>query len=263
MEFKIQVPGAYDHVRFMAKAIYYIKMFLLLPQLIDRNLVDEVDVSVISRMSKFVILLYGQYFLETALTSSAPRLDLQFWRNAKRYEVIDVDISIAVVNSVYRQMFYLTEELIAFALCDENVSHSDKEDIVRALIRADRPQRFIPKKPDFKAHLLKNKPHDAPQLADFVGERSWLVFDLFDVNVTWMEYPPENWDNIDDFQRFFKLINGIVCVNDVAERNVQNVLEHAEFSRDPERRDRVVKVVNSHRELVDFHNLTKEELSKM
>ena len=137
VEFKVQVPGAYDHVRFMAKAIYYIKMFLLLPQLIDRNLVHEVDVSVISRISKFVILLYGRYFLETALTSSAPRLDLQFWRNAKRYEVIDVDISIAVVNSVYRQMFYLTEELIAFALCNDNVSHSDKDDIVWALIRAD------------------------------------------------------------------------------------------------------------------------------
>ena len=86
VEFKMQLPGAYDHVRFMAKAIYYIKMFLLLPQLIDRDLVDEVDVSVISRMSKFVILLYGRYFLETALTSSAPRLDLQFWRNAKRYK---------------------------------------------------------------------------------------------------------------------------------------------------------------------------------
>ena len=87
VEFKMQLPGAYDHVRFMAKAIYYIKMFLLLPQLIDRDLVDEVDVSVISRMSKFVILLYGRYFLETALTSSAPRLDLQFWQNAKRYEI--------------------------------------------------------------------------------------------------------------------------------------------------------------------------------
>ena len=86
VEFRMQLPGAYDHVRFMAKAIYYVKMFLLLPQLIERNLVDEIGVSVISRMSQFVILLYGRYFLETALTSSAPRLDLQFWRNAKRYE---------------------------------------------------------------------------------------------------------------------------------------------------------------------------------
>ena len=108
-----------------------------------------------------------------------------------RYEVIDTDISKAVVDSVCRQMFYLAEELIVFALCDKNVSHSEKEDLVRALIRADRPQRFIPKKPEFKVHLLKNKPHDVPRLTDFIGERSWLVFDLFDVNVTLMEYPPE------------------------------------------------------------------------
>ena len=56
VELNIQRPGAFDHVRFMAKAIYYIKMFLLLPQLIDKNVVDEIDVSVIFRMSKFVIL---------------------------------------------------------------------------------------------------------------------------------------------------------------------------------------------------------------
>lgn len=180
-----------------------------------------------------------------------------------RYEVIDADISRAVVDSVCRQMFYLTEELIVFSLCDENVSYSEKEDLVRALIRADRPQRFIPKKPEFKVHLIKNQPHDVPRLVDFIGDRSWLVFDLLDVNVTWMEYPPEHWNNFEDFRRFYKLINGIVCVNDVAERNVQNVLEYAEFSRDPERRDRVVKVVNSHRELVDFHKLTKDELSKV
>ena len=56
--FNMQYPGAYDHVRFMAKAIYYIKMYMLLPQLIERELVTEVNVVVIERMSKFVILLY-------------------------------------------------------------------------------------------------------------------------------------------------------------------------------------------------------------
>jgi hypothetical protein len=263
IDFKMERPGAYDHVRFMAKAIYYIKMFMLLPQLIERQLVTEVDVMVIERMSKFIILLYGQYFLQTALTTSAPRLDLQFWRNAKRYEVIDVEISEAVVKSVHRQMFYLTEELVLLALCDKNTSNSEKEELVRALLEQDRPQNFVPKKTDFKVHLLLNKSHDEPRLSHFVGPRSWLMFDLFDVNVMWMQYPPENWAEIEDFKRFNNLLNGIVCVNDVAERNVQNVLEYAEYSQDPERRDRVVKVVNSHRELFDFHTFTKAELAKI
>ena len=64
---KTKLPGAYDHVRFMAKAIYYIKMFLFLPQLIDYNQVDQVEVSIISRMSKFVILLYGKYFFRNRI----------------------------------------------------------------------------------------------------------------------------------------------------------------------------------------------------
>ena len=74
LDFKMKLPGAYDHVKFSAKAIYYIKMFMLLPQLIDRGLFDDVDVSTISRMSKFLTLLYEKYFLETDLTSSAPRI---------------------------------------------------------------------------------------------------------------------------------------------------------------------------------------------
>ena len=142
-----------------------------------------------------------------------------------------MEISEAVVQSVHRQMFYLTEELVVLSLCDKNISHSEKDELVRALVQADRPQTFAPKKPDFKVHLLLNKPHDEPRLSDFIGERSWLMFDLFDVNVTWMEYPPENRDKIEDYRRFHKLVNGIVCVNDVVERNVQNVLEYAEYSR--------------------------------
>ena len=182
---------------------------------------------------------------------------------ALRYEVIDREISESVVKSVHRQMFYLNEELVMLSLCDKEIPHSEKEELVRALLQADRPQTFSPQKPEFKVHLLKNKSHDEPRLSNFVGTRSWLIFDLFDVNVEWMAYPAENWDNIDDFNRFQKLVNGLICVNDIAERNVQNVLEYAEYSKDPDRRDRVVKIVNSHRELLNFHTMTKEGLSNL
>ena len=136
----MKLPEAHDHVKFMAKAIYYIKMFMLLPQLIGRGLFDEVDLSTISRMSKFLILHYEKYFLETALTSSAPPIDLHFWRIAKRYEVIDDDIYKAVEDSIYTKMFYLTEELYVFSLCDEKTTFSEKAEIAGALFRTDRRQ---------------------------------------------------------------------------------------------------------------------------
>lgn len=261
--FHMEDPGAFHHARFMSKAIYYLKMFMLSPQLLQLDLITNVESNAIERMSTFVILLYGQYFLQTALTTAAPRLDLGFWRNAKRYSCVDLAISDEVVKSVHRQMFYLTEEMVMLALCDKDTDNSEKKDLVQALLRQDRPQQFAPQKPKFKVELLLNKNHDEPKLTDFVGPRSWLIFDIFDVDVLWMQYPPSDWDQQPEYQRLHRLLNGLICVNDVAERNVQNVCEYAEFSKDPERRDRVVKVVNSHRELVDFSDLTKAELSKL
>ena len=153
--------------------------------------------------------------------------------------------------------------MVMLALCDKDTDNSEKKGLVQALLRQDRPQQFAPQKPKFKVELLLNKNHNEPKLTDFVGPRSWLMFDLFDVDVLWMQYPPSDWNQHPEYQRLHGLLNGLICVNDVAERNVQNVCQYAEFSKDPERRDRVVKVVNSHRELVDFSDLTKAELSKL
>lgn len=263
VQFHMEQPGAFHHARFMAKAIYYIKMLMVLPQLKDKMLVTLEQVDQIERMSSFVILLYGQYFLRTAMTAAAPRNDLQFWRNVKRYSCVDKEISEAVEDSIYRQMYYLTEELVVLALCDENTPHAEKDQIVQKLIQSDRPQDFPPKKPDFRVDKLLGKSHNEPCLADFVGSRSWLIFHLLDVEVHWMQFPATEWRNYPEYERFSTLVNKIICVNDVAERNVKNVTDYAEYSKDPERRDRVVLVTNYHREMVNFSNLTKDELKKL
>ena len=123
-----------------------------------------------------------------------------FYHHFLRYEIIDQEISREVVKSVHRQMFYLTEELVLLSLCDKKTSNSEKEELVRTLLRAPHLQTYPPKKPDFKVDLLLNKSHDEPRLSHFVGMRSWLIFDLFDVDVHWMEYPVEQWENIDEYK---------------------------------------------------------------
>ena len=76
-----------------------------------------------------------------------------------------------------------------------------------------------------------------------------------------MEQPAKRWTENVEYRRFWKLVNGITVVNDASERAVQDVTQYAEYSRDPARRERVVMVVNHHRELHDFVQLTKDELS--
>ena len=80
----------------------------------------------------------------------------------------------------HRQMLYLVKETVVFALCDDIAPSFDKKKIVQQLLDSDRLQVFLPMKPEFKFHKLLGKPHDCPNLKDFVGLRSWLVFDLPD-----------------------------------------------------------------------------------
>ena len=167
------------------------------------------------------------------------------------------------MQSVMRQMLYLVEETVPFALCDDGTTFSEKKDLVEKLLSCDRLQTFLPMKPLFRTEKLCGKHHDEPKLSDFIGPRSWLVFDLLNVNVHWMECAPEKWPLYPEYVRFYNLVRGIICVNDVAGRNVQNVCKYAEYSQDSERRDRVVSVVNSHRDLHDFSNLTKAGLNKL
>ena len=213
--FQMEQPGAFHHARFMAKAIYYVKMYMVLPQLNANALVTAEQATQVERMSRYIILLYARYFLQTALTSAAPNLDLTFWRNVMRYRTIDQQISQAVEESVHRQMFYLTEELVVLALCDKHTTAVEKEMIVKALLQAGRPQEFPPMKPQFKVHLLLNKAHDEPSLHDFIGPRSWLIFKLLDVRVQWMQYPADQWDTQEEYRRFFNVVNKIIVVSDV------------------------------------------------
>ena len=148
VEFKMERPGALHHARFMAKSIHYIKMFMLTPQLLNQTLITRSEANKIQRMATFIILLYGQYFLQTGLTTAAPRLDLEFWRNANKYSRIDKSISNAVMKSVY-----LVEETVLLSLCDNGTTVDVKRELIEALLDSDQFQT-LPMKPLFKTNKL-------------------------------------------------------------------------------------------------------------
>ena len=89
-------------------------------------------------MATFIVLVYGQYFLQTALTAAAPINDRNFWRNGNKYSCVNRPTSNAVMQSVMRQMFHLVEETVPFALCDDGTTFSEKKDLVEKLLSSDR-----------------------------------------------------------------------------------------------------------------------------
>lgn len=85
--FEMLVPGACHHARFMAKAIYILKMFMLSPQLEKRKIMTKKEIKDIERMTKFIVFFYAEYFLKTSLTTQAPSNDLALWKDMLMYQV--------------------------------------------------------------------------------------------------------------------------------------------------------------------------------
>ena len=152
---------------------------------------------------------------------------------------------------------------VILALCDKGTGNEEKEEIIKAMINTDRPQHFLPQKPVMKVHILLNKSPGDVALRQFVGERSWLMIDLFDVEVEWMEQSPEQWIQFPSFLRFKEIIDSLKVVNDCAERGVKDMTEFLNSSKDADQREMVQIVVNHHRQLLDFKNLSKAQIDNM
>ena len=76
-------PGAFHHARFMSKSLYILKIAMFKDQftLTNRGRLDIVS------LAEFIALIYGPYFLQSALAIDAPRNDRDLWVNMLSYQV--------------------------------------------------------------------------------------------------------------------------------------------------------------------------------
>ena len=78
-----------------------------------------------------------------------------------------------------------------------------------------------------------------------------------------MHQPAAHWIDNAEHRRFQHYVENLAVVNDAAERSVKDVTDFAEYSQDPNRRENVIKIVNSHRELFGFAHLTNDEIGNI
>ena len=67
--FRFYMPGPVHHARFMAKALYYLKMYLLLDHIPGLTKENKEE---ISDMAMFVSIFYAKWFLRAELPAASP-----------------------------------------------------------------------------------------------------------------------------------------------------------------------------------------------
>ena len=178
--FKIRAPSSVSHARFMAKAIYYLKIQILHPQLTYE--VTPVEQKEISRMAEFVSIFYSVWFLRTSLPSAAPYQDIKaFWQMTryKRYIEIHqpeservIDGIEGILDSMRKHAWYLDQTLVPLALLDPDIDEKEREDMAKKLYSLPVPNKF---KHTEKRDLLEDLDFNCdkpPSLLPLIGENS-------------------------------------------------------------------------------------------
>lgn len=128
---KIKPPGALHQARWMARAIYSLKICLLQSQInIDAN-----DKSALQDICLFVAIIYVKPWLECTEAVKAPNQDLGFLKAVKGYNEIDETISNAALSKFCKHLWYLSEEAVILSLFDDEVDDKTKTNMVVNLNR--------------------------------------------------------------------------------------------------------------------------------
>ncbi|XP_062551588.1 uncharacterized protein LOC134216805 [Armigeres subalbatus] len=93
-------PGALHHARFMAKAIYSLKMYLFRDQFMP-------DCEKLERFVLFVVLIYIRGWYKAPIATDAPLNDLKFMRALKNYD--DKELGQKTYQKFKKHLWYLSE----------------------------------------------------------------------------------------------------------------------------------------------------------
>lgn len=132
-------------------------------------------------------------------------------------------------------LWYLTEEMVALALFDdeENTSLDEKVKIVSVMNEVDSTvdeKRFSLKlnsETECQAFLLKD-------IHDFASKSTKNFLTRFEISSRFLEKQPAEWNTDDDFLKGKTIVKSIDVCNDRAERGISLIEKFANFStRDP------------------------------
>ena len=183
--FKFQYPGAYHNARYMAQAIYMLKMNLLMGKI---NWLSDKEKEEVKIMAEFISVFYVVLWLQGYLGVNAPMNDLKAMQQMRMYRQYRPLVSDTCISSWRRHTWYLTEELVPLCLAD--VSCPFRDAVAAAIVQQELMDSFPPSKPKLPQIPDGTWPEDGSllSLSTFVGPRSLLVFSLLEFTAAEMDW---------------------------------------------------------------------------
>lgn len=232
-------PGACHHARWMAKILYYIKLYMFSQQL---ELSDDLCVK-LQRMVTFVSLLYTSAWLKSPVAEDAPVNDLQLHHELLRYRAVDREVADAALAVASRHLWYLRPQTVVLSLTSEKLSASEKEEMATKLSGLNETDDYTNDDTVIQQDT---------RLSDLIDERSWMLFKEHHVcGTAWLTSPAERWEEDEEFAKLREFTRSLKVTNDVAERGVKLMQDFiGSVTKDEQQLQDVMQLVEKHRKQV-------------
>ncbi|KAG0725576.1 hypothetical protein GWK47_038397 [Chionoecetes opilio] len=246
-----RAPGAYHMARWMAKAIYAVKIMLFH----DHMEMSRRELAGIRRVAFFVTMVYAKYWNEAMIPSYAAMNNLDFITDVKR--ICDDGVASVAERAMRRHLWYLSENLIGLAIFDDRISPEQKAEMVEGMKRPSTTKN--PRRPESKTPINLNRP-----LSAFCSVRSMQVLKslLGGQQPTFLELSPETWNTDSCFKCAKKRAGVLKVTNDLAERGIALIQRYlGNRTKDERQTQFLLKLARLHTKAVP--KKTKAELKKV
>ena len=221
----------------------------------DQMSYDCEFVKKLHQINLFIALFYVPAWLKCNIGMDAPINDLNFLHDMLRYKNEDLTVADTAFNKFSSHQCYLTQETVAFSLFSQHplLTNEMKESMAFQLLLILPPDEFRREIPVFKRNIDR-----CSKLFDFIGPKTWFIFECLRMERTGFTKKPEQWTANKSFKKGQKFVANIKVVKDAAERTVKLYSDYAAIlTENEEQRTSLLQVVEKHRKRAgDFKKST-------
>ncbi|KAK3929815.1 50S ribosomal protein L7Ae [Frankliniella fusca] len=232
-------PGAIHKARWMARAIYSLKIFLFREQFP----LSPAEKKGVNDICSFIVSAYVTVWFQAPSAISAPRVDLQYLKLLKK-NCKPGNLWEAALTKMLRHLWYLSSDLSPLSFYDDLVSFETKREMVKAL-KDEVGDEDPPKRVNLSSKLIKD---DLDQ-SFFVTQQSVFFFESLKLSVeVLLENDPSTWSSNEVYCRDQTVVRHLRVVNDVAERGVKLISEYCNIlTKNEQEKQDLLLVVAEHR----------------
>lgn len=246
---KFAKPGAMHLARWMAKAIYCLKILMFQNQFPE---ITECDVNGLIEVAGFIIKCYSPFWFNADKTEQAPLNDIEFIRKLENYKSINKKISEKAITKFINHLYYLSDECVGFALFDDRLDKETKVVLAEKMCLAFTAEENedecedVPKKLLIKQENIKNfiDRDNSSILRELFSKNTKQLLKRFKISTNFLERDPSTWNDIEEYRKGKEIIQSIQIVNDCAERGIKLIQDyHGKITKDEKQRQYLLKVM--------------------